>query len=342
VAPAWGESLIGSPLPLDPPPEPAPANGANGVVGVAPDATIIAIRQSSRSFEPQHPQPGNPVKAGNVDTLASAIVHAANMGAKVINISVTACMPAESIGPQQKLGAAIWWAATVKDAVIVAAAGNVGEDRCTKQNPGSDPLDPSDPRAWHQVQTVSLPSWFSDYVLSVGAVDANGTPIDKSLNGPWVGVAGPGTGVTGLSPQTGKPVNAIPPINETPPSALWGTSFSAAYISGVAALVRAKYPQLNAHQIINRILRTAHNPAAGIDNAVGYGVIDPVAALTFEIPVGERVPPGAQSRTLIPATPPAPPDHRARNIAVSAVCVVSAATLLVAGIGGARRRRSHD
>ena len=268
-------------------------------------------------------------------------MHAADLGAKVINISVTACVPAESVGPQGKLGAAIWWAATVKDAVIVGAAGNVGEDRCTKQNPGSNPLDPSDPRDWQQVQTVSLPSFFSDYVLSAGAVDTNGAPIDKSLNGPWVGAAGPGIGITGLSSQTGKPVNATPQINETPPSPLWGTSFSAAYVSGVAALVRAKYPQLSAHQIITRILRTAHNPAAGVDNTVGYGLIDPVAALTFDIPADERVPPGAQSRVLTPAPPPPPPDHRARDIAVSAVAVVSAGSLLVAGIGAARRRRSR-
>lgn len=66
----------------------------------------------------------------------------------------------------------------------------------------------------------------------------------------------------------------------------WGTSFSAAYVSGVAALVRAKYPQLTAHQVINRIMQTAHNPPAGVDNRVGYGLVDPVAALTFNVPAG--------------------------------------------------------
>lgn len=346
--PAAEESLPswGGPLPADPalPPAPAPPpNAPNGVAGVAPDATVISIRQSSRAFEPLHPQPGSTAKAGTSDTLADAIVHAANVGAKVINISVTACVTPESVGRQGKLGAAIWWAATVKDAVIIAAAGNEREDACTKQNPGYDPLNASDPRNWAQVADVSLPSWFSDYVLSVGAVGPDGVPDDKvkSLAGPWVGVAGPGIGVTGLSPQNAKPVNALPKMNDNAPSALWGTSFSAAYVSGVAALVRAKYPQLSAHQIINRIVRTAHNPAGGVDNTVGYGLIDPVAALTFDIPAADRLPALARSRILTAPPPPPPPDHRARTIALGTLAAVGAVVSLVAGIGAARRRRAR-
>ena len=71
---------------------------------------------------------------------------------------------------------------------------------------------------------------------------------------------------------------------------MWGTSFSAAYVSGVAALVRAKYPNLTAHQVIRRIMQTAHNPAHTVDNQVGYGVVDPVAALTFDVAAGDAKP----------------------------------------------------
>ena len=289
---------------------------------------IISIRQSSRAYEPENPGGGDMEarkKAGTIATLASAIVHAANMGAKVINISVTACVSAADPLDQSAIGAAVWYAATVKDAVIVAAAGNEGEDGCA-QNPVFDPLNASDPRDWHQVKTVSSPSWFSDYVLSVGAVDNTGAPISKSLAGPWVAAAAPGVGIMGLSPQTGGPVNAYPPIRPGEKNMpFWGTSFSAAYVSGVAALVRAKYPGLSAHQIINRILQTAHNPPRGVDNQVGYGVVDPVAALTFNVPPGDRLAPGAQSRVIVPAAPPPPPDHRARNVA-----------LVFAGAGGRR------
>lgn len=354
VGPSWGHGLgsasgpFGSPPaepPPPPPPEPAPPTVGDGVMGVAPDATIIAIRQSSRAFEPVKSS-NSGAKAGTTDSLAAAIVHAADLGAKVINISVTACVAAESVGQQGPLAAAIWYAATQKDAVIVTAAGNVtdssdiGGEKC-RQNPLFDPLDTSgDVRDWHQVQTVSLPAWFSDYVLSVGAVDANGVAINKSLAGPWVGVAAPGVGVTGLSPQNGKPVNAIPQINEQPPEALWGTSFSAAYVSGVAALVRAKYPQLSAHQIIERIIRTAHNPPGGVDDAVGYGVVDPVAALTNHIDLSaDRAASVPHERLLVPAPPLPPADTRARNIALGAAGVVVAAVALAWGVGAARRRR---
>jgi membrane-anchored mycosin MYCP len=323
---------------------PLPPGAPDGVVGVAPHATIISIRQSSRAFEPVNPPPADPnsdekVKAGTLNTVARAVVHAANMGAKVINISVTACLPAAAPADQRALGAALWYAATVKDAVVVAAAGNDGEAGCDN-NPMYDPLNPSDPRDWHEVKVVSSPSWFSDYVLSVGAVDGSGAAIDKSTSGPWVGVAAPGTHIMGLSPQGGGPVNAYPPSRQGEKNMpFWGTSFSAAYVSGVAALVRAKYPELSAHQVINRIVQSAHNPPSGVDNKVGYGLVDPVAALTFNIPAGDRLPPGAQSRVITPAPPPPPPDHRARTIALGFVGAVCAGVVVVAIAARLRRAR---
>jgi membrane-anchored mycosin MYCP len=337
---APGDSGSGA---TDVPEVPAPPAGSpDGVMGVAPHAVIISIRQSSRAYEPVNPAPGDMEvrrKAGSIATLARAVVHAANMGAKVINISVTSCVSAADPLDQTAIGAAVWYAATVKDAVIVAAAGNDSEDGCA-QNPSFDPLDASDPRDWHQVKTVSSPSWFSDYVLSVGAVDNTGAAINKSLAGPWVVAAAPGVGIMGLSPQTGGPVNAYPPIRPGEKNMpIWGTSFSAAYVSGVAALVRAKFPGLSAHQIRNRIVQTAHNPPRGVDNQVGYGVVDPVAALTFDVPAGERLPPPAHSRMITPAAPPPPPDHRARGVALIFVAIVVAAVGAAAIFARARRQR---
>lgn len=319
----------------------------SSIIGAAPQGILPMPRPmpATPAFPPPAgPPPGDPnsdekVKAGTLNSVARAVVHAANMGAKVINISVTACLPAAAPADQRALGAALWYAATAKDAVIVAAAGNDGEAGCNN-NPMYDPLDPSDPRDWHQVKIVSAPSWFSDYVLSVGAVDASGAALDKSMSGPWVGVAAPGTHIMGLSPQGGGPVNAYPPSRPGEKNMpFWGTSFSAAYVSGVAALVRAKYPDLSAHQVINRIVQSAHNPPAGVDNKVGYGLVDPVAALTFNIPPGDRMPPGAQSRVITPAAPPPPPDHRARNIAIGFLGVVAAGVLVFAIAARLRRAR---
>jgi membrane-anchored mycosin MYCP len=91
--------------------------------------------------------------------------------------------------------------------------------------------------------------------------------------------------------------------------------------------------------VINRIVQSAHNPPPGVDNKVGYGLVDPVAALTFNIPPGDKLPADARSRVITPAAPPPPPDHRARNIAIGFLGAVVAGMLVVAI--GARLRRAR-
>lgn len=304
------------PRPLDPPPP--PTAGPDAFSGVAPDVDIIAIRQSSQAFGLKDAYTGDEdpqtsAKIDNVQTMARAIVHAANMGAQVINISDVTCMSARKIIDQRSLGAAVRYAAVDKNAVIVAAAGDTSKKDC-KQNPPHDPLQPNDPRNWNAVTTVVTPSWFSDYVLTVGAVDTEGRPLSQgnqgqastSVAGPWVGIAAPGTDVIGLSPRDDGLINAIDGPDNTllVPS---GTSFSAAIVSGVAALVRAKFPQLSAYQVINRLTRTARAPARGVDNQVGHGVVDPVAALTWDVPDGPVKPPQQLSA---PLNIPKPVPHR--------------------------------
>jgi membrane-anchored mycosin MYCP len=276
---------------------------------VAPDVSIISIRQSSKAFSPKDAFAGNqdPAtrrKAGDVRTMARAIVHAANLGATVINISEVSCMTSTDILDQQDLGAAVRYAAVERNVVIVAAAGNVGDEASgdCKQNPIYNPLTPNDPRDWAGVTTIATPAWFSDYVLTVGAVDATGAPLQNSMAGPWVSIAAPGTDVEGLSPRDDGLMNAVEGRQNTLKQ-VGGTSFSAAIVSGVAALVRAKYPNLTAHQVINRLLATAHAPARGVDNEVGHGIVDPVAAQTYDLPPGEPVGPQHLAAPLVLAPP---------------------------------------
>ncbi|MGV7570879.1 type VII secretion-associated serine protease mycosin [Mycobacterium kansasii] len=302
-APSVPEDPPPTPPPPAPPPPPPPA--ADGFSGLAPEVELISIRQSSKAFSPKDAFAGNqdPAtrrKAGDIRTMARAIVHAANLGAQVINISEVSCMPSTNIIDQRDLGAAIRYAAVERNAVIVAAAGNVGEEggNDCKQNPIYNPLTPNDPRDWAQVSTVVAPAWFSDYVLTVGAVDSSGAPVQSSVAGPWVSIAAPGTDIESLSARDDGLMNALEGRNNSlvPQT---GTSFSAAIVSGVAALVRAKYPQLTAHQVINRLLATARAPARGVDNQIGHGIVDPVAALTFDIPAGEPVGPQRLSAPLV-------------------------------------------
>ena len=217
----------------------APAEG-DGFAGIAPDADLISIRQSSEAFVPENAHPGDfqaDRRAGTVSSLAKAVVHAANSGARVINMSVVACIPVLKPADQTTLGAAIRYAAIDKDVVIVAAAGNtVGSQDCA-QNPDIDATNPKDPRNWGGVVTISTPSWFSDYVLSVGATDGAGQPAvddhgrEISLFGPWVGVGAPGVNVEGFDDHGGL-INSTLDANAGQLKPMNGTSFSSAYVSG--------------------------------------------------------------------------------------------------------------
>lgn len=324
------------PAPSAPPPPAAPP-AADGFSGVAPDVQLISIRQSSKAFSPKDAfgdqDPTTRRKAGDIETMALAIRHAADMGAQVINLSEVSCMNALNVIDQRALGAAIHYAAVERNAVIVAAAGNAGSagNSDCKQNPPQNPLTPNDPRNWSGVNTVVTPAWFSDYVLTVGAVDSDGNPLtDLSMAGPWVGIAAPGTDVVSVSPREDGLINATEGRDNTMVAPV-GTSFSAAIVSGVAALVRAKFPNLTAHQVINRMISTARPPARGVDNQIGHGIVDPVAALTYDVPAGEPV---APTRLAAPLNlPPQVPPRDMKPVWVALGGIGAVAVLCVSTVG---------
>lgn len=264
--------------------------GADGFSGVAPNARLISIRQANR----------------DVATLARAVVRAADAGARVINISTTSCVPANKNVDQGELGAALRYAAVEKDAVIVAAAGNTGGATACESNPLTDPARPSDPRNWASVNSVSIPSWWQPYVLSVGSLTTAGQPSQFAMAGPWLGIAAPGENITSVSNAAeGGLANGMPD-NEQGMAPISGTGSAAAYVSGVAALVRSRFPDLTAQQVIGRISGTAHTGARSPSNLVGAGSIDPVAALTWVVPEGPEsmVDPAAVRQTPAPVPPP--------------------------------------
>lgn len=313
---------------------PAPTDA---FIGVAPDARILSLRQTSDSFSPvgARTDPNDPnatQTAGSLRSLARAIVHAANMGAQVINISEAACYKVTRPINEAVVGAAINYAVNVKGSVIVVAAGNTGEN-CT-QNPPPDAAVPADARGWQQVQTIVSPAWYSPLVLTVGSIAPNGQPSGFSMQGPWVGAAAPGENLVALG-YDGNPVNALQ--GEDGPIPISGTSFSAAYVSGLAALIRQRFPALTPAQVINRITATARHPGGGADNVVGAGVIDPVAALTWEVPPGPaEIPYNVKE---IPPPVYIPPPDRAPMTGVVIVAASVAALLGVAALARRAMRR---
>jgi membrane-anchored mycosin MYCP len=306
----------------------------DGFVGVAPDARLISVRQTSEAFDPKDNQnnPNDPnasPAAGSIRSLARAVVHAANLGANVINISEAACFKVRKPVDETTLGAALDYAANVKNIVVVAAAGNAGGD-CS-QNPPPDPSQPADPRGWQQVQTIVTPAWYSPLVLAVGGVGQNGAPSPFSIRGPWVGAAAPAEDIVALGPE-GEPVDALP--GKEGPVPIAGTSFAAAYVSGLAALLRQRFPELTAAQVINRITASARHPGGGVDEAVGAGTVDAFAALTWDIPAGSTNATPLIVNRIQPPTLVPPPDHGPINAVVSAIV----GTLLALGLTSLARQ----
>ncbi|WP_405498977.1 type VII secretion-associated serine protease mycosin [Nocardia sp. NBC_00511] len=298
---------------------------ADGFAGVAPDAHIISLRSRSGAFSPA--QGGASVDQGqqaalDVRTLARAITHAANLGAQVITISMPSCLPADLGVDQSVLSAAIGYAVHVRGALIVAGAGDTSASGC-EQNPEIDPGRPTDPRNWDNVKTISIPGWFGD-VLTVGYTTATGDPISESLTGPWVSIAAPGTGVESLGPGGGGLINAVGEPGKL--TAVGGASFAAAYVSGVAALVRSRYPDETPGEIAARLAAGAHAPARGIDNAVGAGMIDPAASLSF------RTPPQPPAGVFRGAPLPVPVPPRAKDSRPGRVAAYLVAGALLLGV----------
>ncbi|WP_431606764.1 type VII secretion-associated serine protease mycosin [Mycolicibacterium neoaurum] len=293
--------------------------GDDGFSGVAPGARLLSIRQTSGKYAPNQPGEDPAIAEANNDiaTLARAVVRAADMGAQVINISSVACVPATTTIDQSELGAALRYAAVEKDVVIIAAAGNTGGGiaggTACAANPLTDPNRPDDPRNWAGVTSVSTPSWWQPYVLSVGALGSAGAPAAFSMSGPWVGLAAPGENITSISNGPDGALANGQPDEKGELTPVSGTSYAAAYVSGVAALVRSRFPELSATQVVRRLTMTARGADRSPSSLVGAGTVDPVAALTWDVPG-----PGSPPRTTRDvAAPPDPvtPDHTGRNIA---------------------------
>jgi membrane-anchored mycosin MYCP len=169
-------------------------------------------------------------------------------------------------------------------------------------------------------------------VLAVAAIDSVGAPARFSRSGSYIGLAAPGVDVLSVGP--GGPGQLVGS----------GTSYAAAFVSGVAALVRAYRPGLTAKQVRDRLRQTADHAPQVPDPVLGWGVVDPLAALTTELPeegpdggsVAARPKPADIEATIAP--------HRTGRVLVmlgagAAILVVGLTGLLaVLGPAGHRRR----
>lgn len=135
-------------------------------------------------------------------------------------------------------------AAEEEDVVIVASAGNKPDDF-----------------------TVIAPA-FLESIVAVGAIDETGKKAAISVSGAALDLMAPGEKVAGPWIRGGYNVGS-------------GTSDSAAIVSGAAALIRSKYPNMSATEVVERLQSTAVDKGPpGVDPDYGHGIIDIVAALS--------------------------------------------------------------
>ena len=317
--------------------------GNDGFSGVAPGARLISIRSTSARYAPRNSgaDPAAARTALDVQTLARAIVRAADLGARIINVSAVTCLAAGKTVEQNELGAALRYAAVEKDVVIVAAAGNnragLNAGSACPSNPLSNPGRPDDPRNWAGVTSVSIPSWWQPYVLSVGSLTADGRPSAFTMAGPWVGIAAPGENVASVSNADGGGLANALPNDQGDLFGINGTSYAAAYVSGVAALVRSRFPDLTAAQVVRRLTESAHGAARSPSNLVGAGIVDPVAALTWDISDTDSAAP--ETRQVAAPAAPAEKDSTPRTIALAGTGVLLVVAALTAVVAANRRKK---
>ncbi len=148
--------------------------------------------------------------------------------------------------------------ARARGVVLIAAAGNFGA-KSPPQYPAADPN-----------------------VIAVSATDENDQIFKASNRGKHIAVTAPGVDILMPAPNSDYQVKS-------------GTSFSAAHVSGIAALILEKKPQLSPDAVRQIIVSTARDIGApGNDPEFGAGLADAYQAVL-----------ALESRAAGPATSPA-------------------------------------
>jgi subtilisin family serine protease len=187
------------------------------------------------------------------EQIAEAVIWAVDNGADVISLSLTRNTREWPVSWDRAFGYA-----EDNDVVVVAAAGN--------RSAGTE--------------VVGAPATMPG-VLTVGGVDRAGVASARaSSQGITIGVMAPSENLVGALPGEGY--------------ALWaGTSGATPIVSGIAALVRAAHPELDAANVVNRILATARPVTPTIpDPLYGFGLIDAYDAVAGDVPLVQSNPLG--------------------------------------------------
>ena len=240
-------------------------------------------------------EPGFPVS--NADpryqrAIAGGIRYAVRRGASVINMSLGSATGARQV--RQAVGYAI-----SHGVVVVASAGNDGA------RPG-------------RPAPFSYPASFAG-VISVAAVGTGHRRAPFSDRNASVVLAAPGVDVTGAAPGGGY-------------VAVNGTSPASAFVAGVAALIKSRYPQLGPARVRQALISSArYRQAGGYSPAVGFGEVDAAAAVKAAGLAARPPAAGMAPAANFGASPPPGPVRVARP---DAAAVAAAERIQAAGAAG--------
>lgn len=293
-----------------------------GEDGVGPDGIVGVAPEAQLLSASTWLGSPNPAGISDQAQIPDAVRWAVDQGAKVINISLGSSSP---VWPESWDSAFLY--AEQHDVVIVAAAGN---------------------RVGGNVQ-VGAPATIPGVLTVAGLDRQRKASVDSSSQGISIGVAAPAEELAG-----GLPGGEY---------AEWaGTSGAAPIVSGVAALIRSKWPDMSAAQVINRIVSTAKDAGVpGPDPIYGRGILDAEAALKADVPVtsvnplgsiadwirvhrkGAGPTPSAPDETAAPTTPatavpeptaPTPRNDPAESPWPALTVILSAVLVLGTAAGG--------
>jgi membrane-anchored mycosin MYCP len=156
-------------------------------------------------------------------------------------------------------------------------------------------------------------------VLAVASIQSSGKPVALNPASRPPALASPGSDLVSVAPAGPGNVTAS------------GDGVAVAFVAGAAALVRSYRPALTLSQVRHRLETTADHPSGRLpDPFLGYGMVDPVAALTTVLPEesGEVAP---RPRTgPVEVVLPTPKNRRPAHLAL----LTSAAVIGLAALGG--------
>lgn len=234
-----------------------PANSPRIFTGLAPDARIISMRALEDTPGQEKGTEEDEDPREKLAPTIKGIKKAIELDVDIINVSQSGDhTPAYHEAVQEAQDAGI---------LIVAAAGN-GQPNSTPSYPAAYPG-----------------------VLAVGSTDRDDRPaaFSQSADGMEVSVAAPGEQILRLEPS-GQQGQAFKTDR--------GTSYSTPMVTGLAALVMERYPDLTAEQVKRRIETTADIPGGRSvpDPILGYGIINPYRAMTDVMALEKPPPPEDQ------------------------------------------------